>query len=399
MTERERIDLPKDGPVSIVANPTITEEEIANDLEWVTIQLDGMYNQLTEAMKPFQDEWRRDPKQALLDAALDGAAKGGSAWGEDFGDLFKGETWAAVGGWIGDLGADVADTVAGYAKKQGERITNLVEKPGKTLFSWSWWVKWAEEEVEEAQKTLEEAHNTVTNTAKASAETVRRAKVIWDHHEEILKLPELIAAGDAIAIQRFVDTVVAKFDPELAAEIQGSDDFYAVLQLISDPDGALTYLTYVHLTLEAIPPNFYVYIGGTAGVYVLCEVILLIVTAVLSAGAATAARLAALSARIVASSAKVAKVATVTKKVENAMQAIHAFKEVLERFVSVAGDLRALGKKMNFARQRNVKLKSNTRETLKAERDLARRNRKCRICDSTKHKTPVHPQRGCLIYK
>jgi hypothetical protein len=399
MTERkhERIDLPKDGAVSILANPTITEEEIAADLEWITIALDGMYNQLDEAMKPFQDEWKRDPKWALLDAALNGAAKGGGAWVEDLGDLFKGETWVAVGQWIGNLGADVADTVADYAKKQGKRIAVLVEKPEKTIFSWSWWVKQAKEEVGEAQKTVEEAHKTVTNAAKASAEAVRQANAIWKHRKAICKLPELIAAGDVKAVEHFVDTVIKDIDPKLAKQIRESKDFYTVLALMDDPDSVLTYLTYVHLTLEAIPPNFYAYIGGTAGVYVLCEAILLIVAALFSGGVAAGARLTALSARIIASSAKVA---TASKKIENAMKAIHAFKEVITRFVRVADDLRLLGGKINFARQRGgVRLKGPTKTTLEAKHRTTKRDRKCRICGSTKHKTPAYPQRGCLIYK
>jgi hypothetical protein len=397
MTEREheRIDLPKDGAVAIVANPTITEEEIANELEWITIKLDGMYNQLTDAMQPFQDEWQRNPKQALLEATLDGAAKGGGAWIEDLGDLFKGETWSAVGQWNSDLGASVANTVVDYARKQGKRISDLVEKPGKTIFRWSWWVGPAKEEVEDAQKTLAEAQEAVVNVARASEEAVRQANAIWKHREAICKLPELIAAGDTKAVERFVDTVIKDIDPELAKQIKGSEDFYTALALIDDPDSVLTYLTYVHLTLEAIPPNFYAYIGGTAGVYVLCEVILLIVAALFSGGAA-AARLAALSARIIASSAKVA---TATKKIENAMKAIHAFKEVITRFVNVADDLRLLGRKINFARQRDMKLRGKTKTTLEAKRAATKRDRKCRICGSTEHKTPAHAPRGCVVYR
>jgi hypothetical protein len=398
MTERkqERIDLPKDGAVAIEAHPTITEEEIANELEWITIKLDGVYNQLTDAMKPFQDEWQRDPKQALIDATIGGAAKGGGAWVEDLGDLFKGETWAAVGTWISDLGASVADTVVDYAEEQGKKVAKLLEKPDQTIFSWSWWFKQAEDKVKEVQQTVDDAQKTVTSAAKASAEAIRQAKAIWKHRKAICNLPELIAAGDVKAVQRFVDTVIKDIDPELAKKIKASKDFYAVLSLINDPDSVLTYLTYVHLTLEAIPPNFYAYIGGTAGVYVLCEVVLLIVAALFSGGAAAAARLAALSARIVASGTKVA---TANKKIENAMKALHAFKEVIVRFVNVADDLRLLGRKMNFARQRDVNLRGNSREMLEAKRTTTKRDRKCRICDSTQHKTPAHVQRGCVVYR
>jgi hypothetical protein len=393
--EREHIDLPKDGSVSIVGNPTVTEKEIADDLEWITIQLDGIYNRLTDAMQPFQLKWLADPKFALAEAAWDGATEGGGAWVEDLGDLFDGETWEKMGKWISDLGAEAADGLAGYAKERAKRLAELLEKPERTIFSWSWWLKQAEEEVVEAQQNVKKVKQTVVDAAEAANDAVKKAKVIWNHREEICQLPELIARGDVKGVERFVDTVVRKFDPKLANEIMASKDFYAVLQFISDPDGALTYITYVQLTLEAIPPNFYVYIGGKAGMYVLCEVILLIVTALLSAGAATAARLASLTARIAANSARVAKV---TKKIENAANAIQAFKEVIERFVSVAGDLRALGKKMNSARQR-IKKSGNSREALQLKRNTTRRDRKCRICDSTKHKTPAHPPVGCLDYE
>jgi hypothetical protein len=290
------------------------------------------------------------------------------------------------------MASAAADRVTDYAKEKGRQIQEMLDQPERTVFNWTWWA----EQVGAAADTMMTPVAYLSATAQKAGDAAAMAYKLWSHREEIMKLPEMIAGGDVKGVQKFVDTTLMDIDGELASEIRNSQDFHAVLSLIDDPESAVTYMTYVSLTLEAIPPNFYAYIGGKAGMFIVCEVVLLLVAALLSAGAGVAARVAALTARIAASGVKAA---TASKKIQNALRAIKAFETVIKRFVEVAGDLRALGHKLTAARQRGVRLQAPTKTTAVARRETVKRDRKCRICGSTRHKTPAHVKRGCVVYR
>lgn len=392
-----KVALPSDGDAVLQAEPPYTEEEIADDIEWLTIELDGMYWQLVDSMKPFQDKWDEGPVTAMREALMSGMAEGGGAWVEDLGDLFKGETWQKIGGWLGDVGATVADNVANYAKEQGAKLEKLLERPGETVFSWTWWAKEAEETAAEVNKTLNSAITSVSDTAQAGAQAVKMAAKVWEHREAIMNVPELIAEGKAKEVQIFVDTVIKDIDPDLYKEIRESEHFDNVLALIADHDTALTFMTYLSLTLEAMPPNFYVYIGGKAGMYIVCEVILTVLAAFLSAGVGAVARVATIGARIAVAGAKATKAG---RKIEHAMRAMNAFVQSLQRFVDVGAKMQALGHKLSVVRgARMLRVQGPAKGKLTAKKQETKRQRKCRICGSTKHKTPAHTKRGCVVYK
>lgn len=402
--------IPKDGEVIATAYPTVTEKEINDDRELIIQRLDAAFMQMTDCMQPYQRQWDADPATALWESAKEGASSGASGWSEDFTEMFTEKMWTELGGKIKDVAGSALDGAANYSQKVYNDIverTNQAAKsagevfdnPDQTVKNWAWWQSSLDSLSEEAkhaiQVRIDAGKQAVQSTVDTASKTLNKAQKIYRHRDAILGLPELLVRGDPKPVQAFVDTVLMDIDPELAQEIRSDPNFYVVLEIIADHDSILSYLSYVGLMMEAVPPNFYGYLAAKGGVYVLCEVLLLLLTALLSAGAAAGARVAMLLARLAASSAKVSRAA---RKIERAVEALNAFVRAVEDFVEAARDLRVLGEKLRSARQRNLVLRGNTKSTISARKKAIRRDRKCRLCGSPQHTTPRH-RLGTIEYR
>jgi hypothetical protein len=401
---------PDDGSVLVTAQPTITEKEIHGDRQLILQRLDAAYLNLTDYMAPFQREWDAGPMSALLSSVKEGAKAGASEWGDDFTEIFTKEMWTGLGTKIKDLAGSALDAADGYSKKvyndiatstqeAAKRAGKVLEDPGNTIHNWGWWQRNLEEALGDAQKAAQAkvdgyVHSAQT-TAKALSDAAIKAQKAYKHREAILGLPELLVKGDPKPVQAFVDTVLMDIDPELAKEIKKDPNFHLVLELIADHDSILGYLAYVGLVIESVPPNFFGYVAAKGSVYLIIELVMLLVTAILSAGAAAAARVASLIARLAASSAKLASAA---KKIENAKKALDALIRVIEDFFDVTKHLRALGDKLRQARQRGFVFRGNTKSTIAARKQSIKRDKKCTVCHSTTHTTPRH-RVGRVTYK
>ncbi|MBX3618611.1 MAG: hypothetical protein KF891_01265 [Rhizobacter sp.] len=399
-----------DGSVLVTAQPTVTEQEIHDDRQLIQQRLDAAYLNLTDRMAPFQKEWDSGPLTALVSSVRAGAAAGASEWGDDFAEMFSKEMWTSLGVKIKDLAGSALDAAGTYSKgvyndiaasteAAAKRAGKVLENPDKTVYNWGWWQRNFEEAVDDAQKAVTQKVDGYVQSAQATAHTLSeaatKAQKAYKHRDAILGLPELLVKGDPKPVQAFVDTVLMDIDPQLAREIKNDPNFYMVLELIADHDSILGYLAYVGLMIEAIPPNFLGYAAAKGGVYLLIELVLLLVTAILSAGAAAAARVASIVARLAASSAKLAKAA---KKIERAKEALDALIRAIEDFYQAATDLRGLGDKLRQARQRGLVLRGNTKSTVAARKQAIKRDRKCQLCGSTQHTTPRH-RLGTVAYE
>jgi hypothetical protein len=307
--------------------------------------------------------------------------------------LFEAKLWIDLGGKIKEAAGTAYDRLAGYSKERynalHEELSKHIEHPDDTLYNWAWWQRAIEQKTgdltREQLARLEAARQTMETTARSVIEGAAKAQKIYQHRQAILDLPALIANGEPRPIQAFVDTVLADIDPALAKAIRRDPNFAVVLEIIADHDSALTYLSYVGLMLEAIPPNFYAYVAGKGSAYLMIEVVLLIVTALLSAGAAAAARITMLIARFAAAGVKAV---TANRRIKRARAAIDAFVRVLSDLSQAVDDLHNLGAKLVQARSRNLVVKGNTKTTLQARKAAIKRNKKCRLCGSTEHTTP-----------
>jgi hypothetical protein len=102
-----------------------------------------------------------------------------------------------------------------------------------------------------------------------------------------------------------------------------------------------------------------------------------------------------LVARIAASSAKIA---TAGKKIKRVKAAVDAFIRMLEDLSNAVDDLHQLGAKLVKARAKGLRVKGQSKMTLKAKKESIKRDKKCRLCGSTEHSTPRGRQ-GTVVYK
>lgn len=402
MSEVIHLKTPKEGKVIVTSAPLVTEREIAEDRGNIIQTLHAAYLTLNDSMSEFQKRWDANPTMAFLDSARDGAMQGSSTWLSDQAELFDKATWTELGGKIENFAGGCLDRMAAYSKQQYKDLEREVNKhvanPGRTLYNWAWWQKTIEDQVKgtvvEQRMRLEALHTGVRQTAQAIAETADKARKVYRHRDAILNLPVLIAAGEPKPIQAFVDTVVMDIDPELGRAIRTDPNFAIVLEIIADNESALSYVSYVSLMIEAIPPNFYAFIAGKGAAYVAIELVMLVITALLSAGAAAAARVAALVVRLATTSAKVAGAA---KHLRRAKEAVDAFIRALEDLMTAVNDLHALGAKLVKARSKGLTVRGNANTRLAAKKGSIRRDKKCLVCGRTDHPTPRH-RRGVTAY-
>lgn len=398
-TETRRVLAPDDGSVLATVRPDVTEREIVEDRDAIVHRLHAAYLNLTDHMAEFQQQWDEGPTMAFITAAREGWNQGGADWLNDQAELFEKETWLQLGRNVKEFTGSAFDRLATYSKQRYEslrdEINQHVENADDTILNWAWWQRGIEDEINERIEMLQSAGAAVADGAQSVLDTAEKARKIYQHREAIMKLPELIAGGDPKPVQAFVDTVLMDIDPELAQSIKRDPNFAVVLELIADHDSALGYVAYVGLSVEAVPPNFYAYTAGKGGAYVAIEVVLLLVTALLSLGTGVAARIGMLTARFASAGAKAA---TAGAKIKRAQAAVQAFIRLLEDFARAVEDLHALGAKLIRARSKGVVLRGNTKTTVMAKRESIKRDKRCRICGSTKHSTPRH-RPGTVVYR
>ncbi|MGO4379895.1 hypothetical protein [Pseudoduganella sp. RAF53_2] len=392
-SEEKKILAPRDGGVIATVEPDVSEREISEDRDAIVARLHGSYLHLMEQMSEFQQQWDENPTMAFMISAKEGWNAGGAEWLSDQAELFEKATWVNLGNKLQDAAGTGYDRLATYSKERYEalkaELNRHVENPEDTLYNWAWWQasieRTATSYATQKLKELEASGQHVVDTARNVLASADKAQKIYRHRDAIMGLPTLIANGDPRPVQAFVDTVLMDIDPELAKAIRTDPNFPVVLELIADHDSALSYLSYAGLMLEGIPPNFYAYAAGKGGAYLMIEVVMLVITALLSAGTAAAARIGMLAARFATASAKVASLG---KRLKRAKAAIDAFVRVLQDLSDAVDDLHALGAKLLRARSKGLVVRGRTKTTLQAKKAAIKRDKRCRCCGSTQHTTP-----------
>ena len=402
-SELIRVASPKDGSVTITAEARATEREIVEERNEIVARLDGTYLHLTNEMKEFQQLWDRGPALAFIQSAHEGLHAGGAEWLSDQAEMFDAELWNKLGRNIKEATGAALDRSAIYTAQRYEEIKNQVnrhlERPEDTILNWAWWQKSAETTSKDLQAQHEAmvrgATVVVSDAARDILESAETARKIYKHREAILNLPRLIAQGEPRPVQAFVETVLMDIDSELATKIRYHKDFKLVLAIIEDHDSALSYLSYVGLMLEAIPPNFYAYCAGKGGAYLMIELLLLVVTAMLSAGSAVAVRIGMLAARLAAGSAKIA---ATSRTIRRGKAAIDAVIQMLGELARAVESLHKIGNRLIELRNIGFVFVSKTKSTYHAKKQSLKRDVKCKVCGSTAHRTPRR-RRGQVDYE
>lgn len=379
------------GKVDVYVEPEEgLEKQIKDEIEDLTRTLDGAYYAVVDKMSGFREDWEEDGYFSLIKANVKGGTDGMSSWLEDQSELADLDTWKNLASTLGDATSKAWDITASYAGEKYDEVETSFYDAGKFIKSGeaikpSFWMGQADDAIDEVKGYIRGAEDLVDGGIQNAKEVLRYASVISDHIDEIMKLPDLIARNDVNAIENFIDTVVREIDPELADEIGNSPDLHMSLALLDDSDACLTYLAYVSLFFEAIPPNFYAYSIAKVGGYLLMEALLMLLLALISGPAGTGARIATLTAKLAAESATIANVA---RKVKHAEAAVKSFADTISAFSDCAGKLKSIGLKLSKTRHAHNG-HGNTNGTVASKKESTKREGRCRICHSTTHHTPT----------
>lgn len=371
-------DIPH-GEVEVrVARVTGEEQSIASLKKDLTSSLESGYRDLVTGMKPFREQWDEYGYLSLAMSKMDGAFSAGEEWLDNQAELFDGDTWEQFGRSLSDGLSDSLDFTASYIPEAYDAITNTIndtlddiDENSENLTSWNWWHSQVKDTVD---KGIRKVHSEIEDAGEFLDDSIDLVGKLYKHKNSILNLPKQVAKGDATSVQNFVDTVLKDLDPELSKQIKESPDFHIVLELIADHDAALTYFSYMDMFLEAVPPNFYAYISGKAGVYVLLEIVLFIVLSFLTLGVGTAARLTALAAKMTTTSVRI------KSKLDKAEKAQEAVKAMIEKFSDNAETLKKLGEKLVITRSVGRNKFGYENSTLPSKKKLEQREKKCRFC-------------------
>ncbi|HDY7718190.1 TPA: DUF4150 domain-containing protein [Vibrio vulnificus] len=370
-----------------VGEPGI-EEQIVNIQDSVEATLDGTYNALLEDMKGFQQQWDEEGYWTLGDGVIDGA----QAWGADIVDMLSPSFWGDAADTISDLSSSAVDKLAIYSVDKFNSITKAMLNENGQLKNPTWVLETLGREFDSFQdsvfESVDEAIEDVSKLYAESQDVIRKLECIAKHRQTILELPQKISNGDVDAVETFIDTVLMDFDPDWAQEIKGHEQFPNAMAIIEDHDTILTYVTYLSLMLEAIPPNFYFYYGGKAGTYLILELILTVVLAICTLGTGAAARIATLVARFAEGAKKV-------KGIRNAAKALDSFIKAVESLIDVLSDYQELAEKL--VKRPLGQFKGKPVTTMTAKKKAVKRDASCRLCHSNQHKTPRY-KRGELEY-
>lgn len=403
-SESRRVLVPQDGAVQFTSETAILEKDISDSREAIVRRLDAAYLHVLEEMEEFQAQWSAGPMLALYTAWEEGRLAGMKEWAGDQGDLFKAETWTALGDQVQGWASSAYDRLYTYganrAKEFAENYSVLTENPDGTILNWAWWKTTASEAIETAVEQKKRELNAALQRANQMVDGVvagtEKAKKIYAYRQQIFRIPELIAQGDGEAIMAFIRGPLNEIDPEMSKNILRNPDLPYAIALVQDHDSLLTYLSYVTLILEAVPPNFYVYTAGKGATYVALEVVLNVVLGLLTEGAFVAARLATLMARFAVSSKRVAGAMRTIKKADAAIQ---SFRRSINEFIEAKHELMDLGRKINFARPKSLVVKGRTKETLRARKDNVKRDKRCKCCGSSAHASPRNQGNSVLVYR
>ncbi|ELV8800513.1 PAAR domain-containing protein [Vibrio vulnificus] len=394
-------------------------------------ELDSIFTSVSDRMKPFNEAWAERGWLTLADGVYDGAV----AWGSDQLDLFTPELWGELGDTLSEGLSRGWDSLGEYASSIQNKIdhrfiqarTNIIngiraikyDERGKAIESN--WLETLQADshvfaigVTEMTKLYsgiaydvvveplvpdsieiffaEHSPLDIYNKAVDSAEEL---SVYVTYREEIFALIGHIRQRKVKEIQQFIESTLVEIDPDLAQKLRNSSDFHLFIALLEEDDSVLLYLDYIMRIFEEIPPNFYTYCLGKAGIYIALEVLLVLLLSLISVGAGAAVKAAATSQKIAKYSNMFAKAVSHNKAVQNMRSGLNAVLSAFEQLLALFEKL----KKIAIARSKALSTTFTgwTNRTVKKSVSTPKRDDKpprCRVCGKTGHDTkPVRAGR------
>lgn len=384
---------------AVILHDPGAEADVQDLRDGISARLDGGYRNLKEKMAPYQAEFDRLGWDSVVIALAEGAGESASNMIDSAAETldkaadkaFSLQFWRDVGDAIEEGFFETLD-VAEEAYEGAKDLAEHAYENRGVLLDDAWWDKKLDDAGRALEATEAQIKETLSDAADAVERSAKQAKAVYDHKEAIMALPGQIVAGDVDGIEAFIDTALRDIDPEMADKLQYDSSWQGAIELLQDGETAAVMGVYLDLFLTVVPPNFWAYAFGRAGPYILVEIILLIIGALLG-GVGAAARIAVITARLARMGATMAKIG---KLADKAIDAVRAAVKMIEAFTDSVTDIEKLKKKLLLSRRRSTR-NGRTNSTLDERRDTEERDGRCRVCRNTSHNTPVD-RRGEVDY-
>jgi hypothetical protein len=379
------------------------EQAIVAQREGLEMTLDGAYWSTQDAMLEFQGLWDQYGKASLAISLWDGVSEGAKEWFEDSADLFTEETWESIKDTLSNASRNMFDSAVSnfegaftnYKEAHIDAIKWGIEGY-KSESPWNWFTSELSKGVSYVDKDLHEKGDALKQAGKDAVafgkelfsdaeKLIDVSAKIYKHQDEIINCINYFAASDISKIEHFIDTVVVDIFPEYVPEIRDqSGNISAAIEVLQD-DSARLYMVYLSLIFDAVPPNFYVYIGGKGAAYILIELILCLILAIFSVGTGLIARLLMISARILKMGTKAA---AVNSRIKNGQRAVENFCRNITDFIDATKQLKAIGSNLAKTRTKGMKTQGAHGQTLEMRKETKKQEARCRLCGGTDHHTP-----------
>jgi hypothetical protein len=354
-------------PVSPIAVELLTKElahEVKEHRESIVLRLHSAFLHLTEALQPFREQWQGSGAVAYQVAAECGWNPPQARWLRAKRSVFDAGLWgevseamrqAAVPG--DDLQSAEADEWVWWKERLGglPAITGIKLLPGRQP---------------------DPPHDFTYGAFGGGATFAAR---LHEHRDAIFGLPGIIANGDRKGIDDFLERVLPAIRPKLAREVAVSHDRLLIDELLAEHDSMLTWLAYMEMIFEAIPPAMYAYLAGPGGSTLMLELRLMLPLALLCSGPVIEQPMHELAENLQCFLQGDADEAPLDA-------AIQEFALLLVDFMRAANEIQELKEMLDEARIEELDFPHLPRSDLRTRKAAIRRDKSCRNCGSLEHR-------------
>lgn len=365
------MSLPMKNSPSPLAVELLSKElahELKEQRELFILRLHSAFLQLGGSLQLFRELWQDDGAIAYQVAAEQGWNPPPTKWLRFRRSVFESDFWP-----------DVADQLAQRGGTPHAAQSDLPDE-------WCWWKEpLAGMPSVTGFKLLPGRHrgavpHSFAYGAFGKHETYSAA--LQEQRTAILGLPALLASGDRAGIAAFLERVLPALWPQIATEMRAALHPHVIDELLEEQDSMLTWLAYMELAFDAIPPSVYAYIAGTGGSTLMLELRLLLPLLLLDTGGAAADLLSELLQRL-------ENCLGDDDELQPADEAISDLTTLLLQFRRAANEVHEIGVLRADGRADELALPHPERSSLAARMAAIRADKSCRECGSTEHSTPL----------
>ncbi|SFG18400.1 hypothetical protein SAMN05518865_10997 [Duganella sp. CF458] len=354
-------------PVSPIAIELLTKElayEAKEQRESIVLRLHSAFLHLTEALQPFREQWQGSGAAAYQAAAECGWNPPPAKWLHAKRSVFDAGLWSGV-----------SDTMRQAALPGDETQSTEADE-------WVWWKERlgalpAITGFKLLPGGLPGAPHDFTHGAFGGGATF--AARLQEHRAAIFGLPAMIAIGDGQGIDDFLERVLPAIRPKLAREASASYNRQLIGELLAEHDSMLTWLAYMEMVFEAVPPALYAHIAGSGGVTLMLELRLMLPLALLCARPA-------IDHAIHAFAESLQCFVEDDEDPAPLDAAVQEFARLLIDFARAAKEVHELEELLAEARTEELKFPFLPHSELRTRKTAIRQDKSCRCCGSLEHR-------------